>query len=108
MAMFETDNFDEAFNEASKLCEYVIATRSEKGIMMSSADGVLPIPAETVDDVVDLTGAGDQLAAGVLYGLTNGHDAATSGRLGVMAAAEAISHIGPRPQIEYKDFLDDV
>lgn len=108
MAMFETDDFDYAFNEASKLCETVVATRSAKGIMIASPDGILPVAAEQNVNVVDLTGAGDQLAAGFLYGYTNGYDAMISGKLGVMAAAEAISHIGPRPQIDYSEFLDDV
>ncbi len=108
MAMFETDNFDYAFNEASKLCEIVVSTRSEKGIMIASPDGILPVAAEKVSTIIDLTGAGDQLAAGFLYGYTNGLGMQESGQLGVKAAAEVIAHIGPRPQIDYKDFLDDI
>ncbi len=107
MAMFETDDFDAAFTEASTLCDNVIATRSEKGIVMSNGNEKTIVPAQPVDTIVDLTGAGDQLAAGVLYGMTNGLSLERSGVMGVKAAAEAISHIGPRPQINYKDFLND-
>ena len=48
--------------------------------------------------VVDTTGAGDLYAAGFLYGLTHGYDLGTCGRLGALAAAEVISHLGARPE----------
>ena len=47
---------------------------------------------------MDATGAGDQFAAGFLYGLISGRDLATCGRMGNLCAAEVISHVGPRPQ----------
>jgi sugar/nucleoside kinase (ribokinase family) len=49
--------------------------------------------------VIDTTGAGDQFAAGVLHGLTQGLDLATCGRLGSLAAGEVIAHLGPRPAV---------
>jgi sugar/nucleoside kinase (ribokinase family) len=48
--------------------------------------------------VVDTTGAGDLYAAGFMVGLSRGRDLATCGRLGSLAAAEVISHVGARPQ----------
>ena len=57
------------------------------------------IRADPVDRVVDTTGAGDLYAAGVLYGLSHGHDPVTCGRLGSLAAAEVISHLGARPEV---------
>jgi len=51
-----------------------------------------------VSKVVDVTGAGDLFAAGFLYGFTNGKTLYESARLGSMAAAEVISHIGARPE----------
>ena len=56
------------------------------------------IDAVPVDRLVDTTGAGDQYAAGFLYGLTHGRDLATCGRLGSLAAAEVVGHLGPRPE----------
>ena len=55
--------------------------------------------AEIVDQVVDTTGAGDQFAAGFLYGLTHGYDLGTAARLGALAAGEVISHLGARPAV---------
>jgi sugar/nucleoside kinase (ribokinase family) len=51
---------------------------------------------------VDATGAGDQFAAGFLYGLATGRDMATAGRMGCIAAAEVIGHIGARPQTDLR------
>ncbi|MDO5643632.1 MAG: PfkB family carbohydrate kinase, partial [Paracoccus sp. (in: a-proteobacteria)] len=47
---------------------------------------------------VDATGAGDQFAAGLIFGLASGVDLETAGRMGVMAASEVISHVGARPE----------
>ncbi len=54
--------------------------------------------AEPVAQVVDTTGAGDLYAAGFLFGYARDRDLATCGKLGSIAAAEVISHIGPRPE----------
>jgi sugar/nucleoside kinase (ribokinase family) len=56
-----------------------------------------------VDKVVDTTGAGDQYAAGFLYGLAYDRSLPVCGQLGALAAAEVISHYGPRPQVSLKD-----
>ncbi len=53
--------------------------------------------------MVGAAGAGDRFAAGFLYGLTRGKDPVTCGRLGALAAAEVISHYGPRPQVSLAD-----
>ncbi len=52
---------------------------------------------------MDTTGAGDQYAAGFLFGLARGRSLDVCGRLGALAAAEVISHYGPRPQVSLQD-----
>ena len=66
--------------------------------MIARGEEVHVLDAVPVARVIDTTGAGDQFAAGFLYGLTHGHDLPRSGRFGALAAAEVISHYGARPE----------
>jgi sugar/nucleoside kinase (ribokinase family) len=63
------------------------------------------VPAVPVRKVIDTTGAGDLYAAGFLYGLTSRRPLAECGQLGSIAAAEVISHVGPRPLVELKTLV---
>jgi sugar/nucleoside kinase (ribokinase family) len=58
------------------------------------------VPAHRVPKVVDATGAGDLFASGFLFGYTQGKGLADCGRLGALAAAEVISHVGARPEVD--------
>ena len=80
-------------------------TRGEMGSVLVSGDQTVELAAYPVD-VVDTTGAGDQYAAGVLFGVARGFSLAQAGRLGVEAASEVISHVGPRPEVPLSSFLD--
>jgi sugar/nucleoside kinase (ribokinase family) len=80
-----------------------IVTRSEKGCVVASKDGVIAVPAFPIDKMVDTTGAGDLFAAGFLFGLVRGASHEAAGRLGALAAAEVIQHIGARPQVSLKE-----
>ncbi|HET6222737.1 MAG TPA: PfkB family carbohydrate kinase, partial [Dongiaceae bacterium] len=68
-------------------------------------DELHTVPAAPVARVIDTTGAGDLYAAGFLYGLTAGKGLYESGRIGALAAAEVISHVGPRPQTPLIELL---
>jgi sugar/nucleoside kinase (ribokinase family) len=81
-------------------------TRSEKGSLLIGDGEVTSIPARPVEKVIDTTGAGDQYAAGVMYGLTAGRSLDVCGHLGALAAAEVISHYGPRPQVSLRELAD--
>ena len=102
-SLFQKDNFDDAKSAISKHVEVAVLTRSEKGAVVVAGDEEYVIPAEPVEKVVDTTGAGDQFAAGFLYGFTEGMDLATCGKLGAIAAGEVISHIGPCPLVSLAD-----
>ncbi|MFQ5974075.1 MAG: adenosine kinase [Alphaproteobacteria bacterium] len=98
VSLYQVRDFDEALQHARHDCRIAVLTRSEKGSVVAGGDEVHVVDAERVDEVRDTTGAGDQYAAGFLFGLTRGHDLAICARLGSIAAAEVISHVGPRPQ----------
>ncbi len=102
-SLYQTSDFDTALTQLRKDTKLGIVTRSEKGCVVASKDGVVAVPAFPIDRMVDTTGAGDLFAAGFLFGLVRnaGHEAA--GRLGALAAAEVIQHIGARPQVSLKE-----
>jgi adenosine kinase len=99
-SLYQTADVDTALGllRAEKLL--AVITRSEKGCVVIEGDTSLAVPAFPVNAVVDTTGAGDLFAAGFLAGLTRAKDIATCARLGALAAAEIIQHIGARPQTD--------
>ncbi len=80
-------------------------TRSAKGVIVFDGSSTLAIEAAPVAKVVDTTGAGDLFAAGFLYGYTHGRDLTNCAKIGAMAAAEVIGHMGARPEVPLKDLL---
>ncbi len=107
LSLYQLDDVDEAAARAAKSTPIVVVTRSEQGAIVHSDGKVIAVPAEPVDAVVDTTGAGDQFAAGFLAGLSNGDPLERCARMGAVAAAEVISHIGPRPQTELRRLVDE-
>jgi sugar/nucleoside kinase (ribokinase family) len=101
-ALFQTSNFDAAVAALAERIALAVVTRGEHGSVLVSKTERAAVPAAPVAKVVDTTGAGDQYAAGVLYGLARGLHLAICGRLGSLAAAEVIGHFGPRPQTPLK------
>ncbi|MCB1562964.1 MAG: adenosine kinase [Alphaproteobacteria bacterium] len=97
-SLYMQDNFEDAAAAVSDHVEIAVLTRSEKGAVIVSGGKRIEIPAAPVEKIVDTTGAGDQFAAGFLYGFTEGLMLETCGKLGALAAAEVISHVGPRPE----------
>ncbi len=98
LSLYQVKDFDAALQRARGATEIACLTRSEKGSVIVAGDEVHVVDAARVGPVVDTTGAGDLYAAGFLYGLTHGSGLARAGRIASLAAAEAISHIGARPQ----------
>jgi adenosine kinase len=101
-SLYQTSDFDTALKQLRKDTKLGIVTRSEKGCVVASHDGVVAVPAFPIDGVVDTTGAGDLFAAGFLFGLVRDAGYHEAGRLGALAAAEVIQHIGARPQVSLK------
>ena len=105
LSLYEVDSFDEALQRVRAECDIAALTRSAKGSVIVAGSEVHVVDAEPVARVVDTTGAGDLYAAGFLYGLTTGRDLATCGRIASIAAAEVISHMGPRPEVRLADLV---
>lgn len=100
------DRFEDAVEAVRGRCEILCATRGGQGSWIITEDETIEVPAVQVPKVIDTTGAGDQYAAGFLYGLTQGMSLYDSGCLGSAAAAEVIVHLGARPANPLSDLLD--
>ena len=105
LSLYETADFDEAITLLRHDCHIAAVTRSEKGSVIVTRDDVHAVPAHPVEKVVDTTGAGDLFAAGFLRGLTQGKPLTDCARIGAIAAAEVISHVGPRPLVPLASLL---
>jgi fructokinase len=88
---------ESALAELGRRCPTVAITLGAKGSIVAQGSDVVSVPAAAVTQVVDTTGAGDSYAAGFLYGVVRGSGPETSARLGAIAAAEIVSHLGARP-----------
>ena len=105
-SLFQTTSFDAAVAALRERVKLAAVTRSEKGSVILSGGERLTVAAEPPEKVVDTTGAGDQYAAGFMFGLARGRPLQACGRLASLAAAEVISHYGPRPQVRLKDLAE--
>ncbi|MGF1475033.1 MAG: adenosine kinase [Geminicoccaceae bacterium] len=97
-SLYEVPDFDAALQEVRSRVKLAALTRSDKGSVVTSSDEIHVIDAAEIDRLIDTTGAGDLYAAGFLRGLTHNMDLAACGRLGSLAAASIIQHVGARPE----------
>ena len=102
-SLYQTSDFDTALKQLRDDTKLGVVTRSEKGCVVASREGVVAVPSFPIDKLVDTTGAGDLFAAGFLFGLVRNAGYEAAGRLGALAAAEVIQHIGARPQVSLKE-----
>jgi sugar/nucleoside kinase (ribokinase family) len=98
-SLYETSSFEAAVRELRRDARLATVTMSEQGSLIVTREKTEQVPAFPVERIVDTTGAGDLYAAGFLYSYARSRPLADCARLGALAAAEIISHIGARPQV---------
>jgi sugar/nucleoside kinase (ribokinase family) len=103
-SLYEVGTFEQAVAAVRADCALAAITRGASGSVIVTDDEILEIPAEPVEKVLDTTGAGDLFASGFLFGYTHERPLPECGRLGSVAAAEVISHLGARPLVELRTF----
>lgn len=103
LALYQTQDFDAAMQAIRMDSQMAAVTRSEKGSVVIAGSDTFHAKATPVSQVIDATGAGDQYAAGFLFGITHGQKLVDCAHLGHIAAGEVISHLGPRPSVSLKD-----
>jgi len=106
-SLYETADLDTALNALRGDAKLAVVTRSEKGCLVVTREQTAAVPASPVARLVDATGAGDLFAAGFLVGLSRGTDYRSAARLGALAAAEVIQHLGARPETSLKALARD-
>jgi len=99
-SLYQTD-LDSALQQAAADAGLVVCTRSGEEVIVIRGSERAVVPVRRVVPV-DATGAGDQFAAGFIYGMATGQSLEISGRMGCAAAAEVISHFGARPETDLK------
>lgn len=99
------DNLKEAREELKKVAKHFVITQGKNGALIYDGDTFIDIePYATT--AIDSNGAGDMFAGAFMYGITNGHNYASSGKLASMASSKIVSQFGPRLQWhEAKDIL---
>ncbi|KRS19448.1 adenosine kinase [Roseovarius indicus] len=105
LALYETEDLGAALEQAAADSGLIVCTRSGHDVVLVEGDETVKVPVDSITPV-DATGAGDQFAAGFLYGVATGKPLAVSGRMGCIAAAEVISHYGARPEKDVKALFE--
>ena len=99
-SLYGVETLDRAADAASEQVDLVFVTLGARGSLVVAGSDRIRVEADELHAVVDTTGAGDLYASGVLYGLSQGASLAEAARLGSIAAAEIISHMGARPEAD--------
>lgn len=99
MSLYQVDTFDEALQAVRGEARVAALTRSAAGSVIVVDGEVHVVDADKPSALVDTTGAGDQFAAGFMFGWSTGRSPVECGRMGSICASEVISHMGPRPEV---------
>ena len=102
-SLYQTD-LSTALEQSASDAGLVVCTRSGEDVILVRGDDTARVPVRKIVPV-DATGAGDQFAAGFLYGYATGQSLEIAGRMGCVAAAEVISHYGARPEADLKELF---
>ncbi|WP_420327306.1 adenosine kinase [Mameliella sp.] len=103
-SLYQNDDLDADLRAVGEICPLVVCTRSGDGVSILHEGTRTDVSVEKIVPV-DATGAGDQFAAGFLFGLATGADMEKAARMGSVAAREVISHMGPRPETSLLDLF---
>ncbi|MFK7792298.1 MAG: adenosine kinase [Devosiaceae bacterium] len=106
-ALYETADLGTALDAVAADAPLAVVTMGENGSITLCDGERYQVGTPQVDDIVDLTGAGDVFAGGFLYGLANDMPLPTCAELGHIAAAHVITQMGPRPQISLRQLALD-
>ncbi|MCC5855719.1 MAG: adenosine kinase [Idiomarina sp.] len=90
-----TNSLEAAMDKLLNYAREVVVTRGKEGAVIGTREKRVQVPGFKVK-AIDTNGAGDMFAGAYLYGVTQGWPTAAAGTLASRAAAEVVSHYGPR------------
>ena len=108
-ALYEVDDLAHAADAVAGDVDVAFVTLGKAGSLVVSGSDRIRVVADALDPgVVDTTGAGDLYASGVLTGLSRGASLESAARLGSIAAAEIIGHLGARPEADLAAIAEQI
>jgi sugar/nucleoside kinase (ribokinase family) len=105
LSLYQTGDLREAVRLLKNDVPLAAVTMGEDGAMAVCRNEEISISAYPVDEVVDVTGAGDLFASGFLLGISTGLPPVKALRLGCSSASEIITHIGARPEENLETYV---
>ncbi|MEA2093416.1 MAG: PfkB family carbohydrate kinase, partial [Pseudomonadota bacterium] len=81
-------------HEVAQQVEALVVTLGGEGSHIYTENQRIEVPIASARDVLDPTGCGDAYRGGLLYGLMNGLDWKTTGRIAALMGAIKIEHHG--------------
>ncbi len=103
-SLYQTEDLNTALEQAAAESGLIVCTRSGEDVVIVDGDNTVHVAVDAVTPV-DTTGAGDQFAAGFIYGMATDQSLEVSGSMGCIAAAEVIGHYGARPEASVMDLF---
>jgi adenosine kinase len=102
------DRTQRSFDELALSVKALIVTQGGLGSTIYANGTTHVIPSVKPERIADPTGCGDAYRGGLLYGLSNGMDWDTSGRLASTMGALKIAHQGPQNHEPSRDRIAEV
>lgn len=98
MLFTDTETLEEAREKLKLIAKRFVITQGSNGAMIFDGDTFIDIEPYKVK-AIDTNGAGDMFAGAFMYGITNGHSFADSGKLASLASSKIVSQLGPRLEL---------
>ncbi|MBV6659051.1 MAG: adenosine kinase [Devosiaceae bacterium] len=106
-SLYQTADLNTALDALAADAHLGVVTMGAQGSVSVRGDERVAVPAAPVDEIVDLTGAGDVFAGGYLFGLAAEMPLKVCADLGHLAGGHVIQQMGPRPQASLRQMALD-
>ncbi len=100
-------NIDKGINRLRKLCDMAVIKNGEKDTIIGNKKNITSVPVFK-SSVEDTTGAGDNFAAGFIYGLMKGYSIELCGRIASFVASKTIEKIGAQAPDNIRKLVEDM